>query len=84
MKYAWRVVFDCKYIKSTTNPEYDRKSNEQPMSWHQEKIFLTDIKYVFNLRAPVGKYIKEYETSSILGSDRVDLQKIEYIGEVEE
>ena len=84
MKHAWSATFNFKYIKSTSNPDYDRKSNEQPQRWQVSIVFLTDLKYLFHLRDPIGQYIKEHEISDILGSEYIDLQKIEYIGPVKE
>lgn len=82
MKEAWRVVFEFIYVKQTCAPDY--RPDDQPTIWHPEVIFLTDRRNVFDLRNAVEKYIKEYTQGTSLGSQRVDLQKIEYIGVVRE
>ena len=78
-QYCWAVKFELFYAKQTCNPDY--KSGEQPSIRESEVIYLTEREDLFLLKDQVEIFIKQCTSGDHLGSQRVRVLEIRYVGE---
>ncbi len=81
-RYCWKVAFEYFYVKQTGNPDY--KIGDQPTVRTAAFVFMTPQEDPFVLQASVKDYIAAATHNSSLGSQRVRVLRIEYVGTTEE
>lgn len=77
-RFCWVVKLELFYAKQTCNPDY--KPGEQPTVHTQETILFTETEDPWLLKPQTDDLVREWTYSSSLGSQRVRILGIQFIG----
>ena len=81
-KFCWTVKFEFFYVKQTCNPDY--KLGDQPIVRMQETILFTESEDPFLLAPQTKNLMEEWTYSNSLGSQRIRILEIQFVGVNEE